>query len=115
MALDTAGWKFFMKHIQFFIDKDVDGLVASDYTADAQCISYDFAVQGTEALKALFTNYIEMMGDIKLKSTDHWRETDDSILIEATMDTSRAGERKVYDVFMMKNGKITHHFTGLRA
>ena len=46
MALDTPGWKFFEKHLQFFIDKDVDGLLASDYNDDAVCISYDFAVTG---------------------------------------------------------------------
>jgi len=114
MALDTPGWKFFEKHLQFFFDKDVDGLLASDYTDDASCISYDFAIQGKEGLKGLFTAYLEMMGDMKLTSVDHWRETEDSILVEATMDTSRAGERKVY-VFVMRDGKITHHFTGLRA
>jgi len=115
MALDTPGWKFFEKHLQFFIDRDVDGLLASDYTDDAVCISYDFAIKGKEGLKTLFTGYLEMVGDIKLRSTDHWRETEDSILIEATMDTSRAGERKVYDIFVMKDGKISHHFTGVRA
>jgi len=31
------------------------------------------------------------------------------------MDTSRAGERKVYDIFVLKDGKISYHFTGLRA
>jgi hypothetical protein len=115
MALDTPGWKFFEKHLQFFIDKDVDGLLASDYNDDAVCVSYDFAIKGKDGLKSLFSGYLEMVGDIVLRSTDHWRETDDSILIEATMDTSRAGERKVYDIFVMKNGKISYHFTGVRA
>lgn len=111
---DTAGWKFFLHHLDYFYKKDVEGLVANDYTADAQVISYDFAVQGTDALKQLFTGYLQMIGDFKVTSWDHFRETADSILVEATMDTERAGERKVWDVFMMKDGKITHHFTGVR-
>lgn len=115
MERDTPGWKFFIKHLDFFINKDVDGLLASDYTDDALVTSYDFAIRGKENLKVLFTQYLEMVGDITLKSTEHWRETEDSILIEATMDTSRAGERKVYDCFVMRDGKIAYHFTGLRA
>ena len=30
------------------------------------------------------------------------------------MDTSKAGERRVYDVFVLRNGKIQYHFTGLK-
>jgi ketosteroid isomerase-like protein len=112
---DTPGWRFFQKHLSFFYNKDVDGLLASDYTDDAVVVSYDFAIKGKENLKGLFTAYLQQMGDIKVKSYDHYRETDDSILVEATMDTSGAGERKVWDVFVMRDGKISHHFTGLRA
>jgi ketosteroid isomerase-like protein len=112
---DTPGWKFFEHHLTYFFNKDVDGLLASDYNDDAVVVSYDFAVKGKDNLKQLFTAYLEMMGDITIKSTEHFRETEDSIMVEATMDTSRAGERKVYDVFVMKNGKISYHFTGLRS
>lgn len=114
MAEDTPGWKFYQKHLSFFFNKDVDGLLASDYTDDAVVISYDFAIKGKENLKGLFTQYLEMIGDFTVRTTEHFRETEDSILIEATMDTERAGERKVWDVFMMRDGKITHHFTGVR-
>jgi hypothetical protein len=111
---DTPGWKFFLRHLQFFFDKDVDGLLASDYNDDAACISYDFEVRGKEGLKQLFTTYLEMVGDMKVRTYDHFRDTGDSMVIEATMETSRAGERKVWDVFVLKDGKISYHFTGIR-
>lgn len=114
MERDTPGWRFFEKHLNFFYNKDVDGLLASDYTDDALVMSYDFALRGKENLKGLFTAYLEAMGDMSLTSTEHFNETPDSIMIEATMQTSRAGERKVYDVFVMRGGKIAYHFTGLR-
>ena len=114
MERDTPGWKFFQRHLNFFYAKDIDGLLASDYNDDAVVMSYDFAIKGKEGLKQLFTAYLEMIGDMQLTSTEHFNETEDSILIEATMQTSKAGERKVYDVFVLKNGKISYHITGLR-
>ena len=112
--LDTPYFHFYKRHIQFFLDKDIDGLVASDYTEDAQVLAGEFHVQGHEALKQLFTGYLQMVGDFTLRSTDKWQESDDAIILEATMDTANTGERKVYDCFVMRDGKIAYHFTGVR-
>lgn len=111
---NSAAWKFYQRHVDFFVRKDVEGLLASDYTDDAEVVSYDFAMKGTDQLRQLFTGYLEAIGDIKLKSTEHFRATADSTLLEATMETSRAGERKVWDVFVFRDGKIARHFTGVR-
>ncbi len=110
----TPGWKFYERHINYFVIKDVNGLVENDYNEDAVLISFDFTVKGHEALKDIFKGYLEMIGDLELKSTDNFTETEDSIFLEATIETSKLGERKVYDVFVMKNGKISYHFTGVR-
>jgi hypothetical protein len=112
--LDTPGWKFYMNHLQYFFNKDIDGLVANDYTPDATVIAGEFAVKGTEAMKELFTGYLGMVGDFTLRETTKFQETDDAIILEATMDTANTGERKVYDCFVMRDGKISHHFTGVR-
>ena len=55
-----------------------------------------------------------MIGDFTLRSTDNFHESEDAIILEATMDTEKTGERKVYDCFVMRDGKISHHFTGVR-
>jgi hypothetical protein len=114
MNTNTAGWKFYQKHLQFFYNKDIEGLLASDYTEDAQLISVDFAVRGYDAMRQIFHAYLDMMGDFTVKSTDQFIETDDTILLEATIDSPNVGIRKVYDVFIMRNGKISHHITGVR-
>ena len=117
MAIDTesADFKWYLRHVQFFKDKDVDGLLASDYTDDASLMSYDFALQGKAALKVAFTQYLEMIGDFTLDSTEVFHKVDDKVILEATLTTKNAGIRKVWDVFLLRDGKISHHFTGLKA
>jgi ketosteroid isomerase-like protein len=114
MKKDTPGWKFYERHLNYFYTKDVDGLVKNDYNEDAVLISFDFTVKGHEDLKKIFHGYLEMIGDLKLKSTDNFTETKDTIFLEATLETSRLGERKVYDIFLLKDGKISYHFTGVK-
>lgn len=117
MAIDTESpdFKWYLRHVQFFKDKDVDGLLASDYTDDANLMSYDFALQGKEALKVAFTQYLEMIGDFTLDSTEVFHKAGDKVILEATLTTKNAGIRKVWDVFLLRDGKISHHFTGLKA
>jgi hypothetical protein len=56
--------------------------------------------------------YLARLGTLRLKSTDQFTETEDSIFFEATITTS-IGVAKVYDVFLLREGKATHHFTGV--
>jgi hypothetical protein len=117
VAIDTESpdFKWYLRHVQFFKDRDVDGLLASDYTDDAKLMSYDFALQGHDALKAAFTQYLELIGDFTLDSTEQFHKTENEVILEATLTTEKAGIRKVWDVFLLRDGKISHHFTGLKA
>jgi len=115
MDQQTPGWKFYEKHLQYFYDKDIAGLVANDYNEDAIVMSYDFTVKGPEALRQLFTAYLDMIGEFQVVSTEQFRETEDAVLLEATLQTSKVGIRKVYDAFVFKNGKVSYHMTGLKA
>jgi len=111
---DSPGWKFYENHLKFFYNKDVNGLVANDYNEDALLITFDFAVRGHEQLKQVFRAYLDMIGEFTVISTDNFTEAEDVIFLEATLDTAKAGIRKVYDVFILRNGKISHHITGVR-
>jgi len=110
----TPGWQFYQRHLSYFYNKDVDGLVAGDYNEDAVLITFDFNVKGHAAIKQVFHGYLDMIGDLKVKSTDKFTETEDTIFLEATLETSKSGERRVYDAFVLKNGKISYHFTGVK-
>jgi hypothetical protein len=100
------------RQIVFLEAKDVDGLIDNNYNVDAVLMNFDFEVRGNTALKKHFTGYLAHLGYIKLISTDRYIENEDSIFFEATVETA-GGVARVYDVFVLANGKIAKHFTGL--
>lgn len=75
-------------------------------------VGFDFTVQGHAAIREHFEGYLERLGRLKLKSTDKFTETEDAIFLEATI-TTQLGEARVYDVFLLRDGKATHHFNGV--
>jgi hypothetical protein len=110
---DTAGWRFYMRQIELLQAENIEELLATHYTDDGQLIAVDWSVQGHGALRQAFKTYLESIGSFTVE-TEKFHETDDSIFFEATMNTEKAGVRKVYDAFVFRDGKISHHFTGVR-
>jgi ketosteroid isomerase-like protein len=111
MSQLAPGSTFYEKQIAALESGDVDR-VMGQYHDDAVLVSFDTTVRGLAALREHFVGYLARLGSLKLLSTDHFAETPDSIFLEATVRTSSA-EAKVYDVFILRDGKATHHFTGL--
>jgi len=108
----TPGKAFYERQVSFLEANDVPGLIASQYAADAQLTGFDLNVRGTNALVKHFSAYLANLGGIKLISTDKFMETESGIMFEATVKVA-AGLARVYDVFVLQNGKATHHFTGM--
>jgi hypothetical protein len=103
---------FYDKQLAILADKDHVRLIDEQYTVDAQLLSYTNHVVGADALKEYFKGYIEHLGYIKLLSTDKYAEGSDCVMFEAHIETA-GGVAQVYDVWMMRDGKISHHFSGL--
>lgn len=115
MDLATAKYKdFYYRQIDFLANKDVEGLIANQYNDDADLVSFTNHIVGAPALVEYFKGYIASLGYIKLISTDQYTETDNAMFFEATVETA-GGVANVYDVFVLRDGKILHHFTGLRG
>jgi hypothetical protein len=112
MAENTAGRAFYNRQVAFLEANDVPGLIASQYAPDAELVGFDLHVKGTEALITHFTGYLAHLGSLKLISTDKFMETDNAIMFEATVKVA-AGVARVYDVFVLQDGKAIHHFTGM--
>jgi hypothetical protein len=110
----TSGQVFYQKQLDFLYAKDSVGLIDSNYNADAVLHSFDNTIKGSQALKEYFKGYLEMLGDLKVKSTDKWTETDDTIFFEATVETGKFGVVHVFDAMVLRDGKISHHFTGVK-
>jgi hypothetical protein len=107
----TPGRAFYQRQIAALEARDLKALLAQ-YQPDATIVGFDFIVKGHAAIKKHFEGYLERLGTLKLQSTDKFTEIEDAIFFEATI-TSDLGEAQVYDVFMLLDGKATHHFSGV--
>jgi hypothetical protein len=113
--LDTGKYRdFYFRQLDFLAKKDIEGLIHNQYTEDAELLNFDYYIKGAPALIEYFKNYIDTLGYIKLISTDKYVEGDDSVFFESTAETA-GGIAQVYDVFVMRGGKIWRHFAGLRS
>ena len=108
----SPGRRFYEEQLNYLAAKDVEGLVANHYNDDAVLISFDVTVRGHEALRDYFRIYLERLGTLAVTSTDKFTETDDTIFFEATV-TSNPGAVRVYDAFVLRDGKISYHFAGV--
>jgi len=113
MIVDTPGKKFYQRQVEYLIAGDADALVEDNYNDDAVLTSPEFTVRGKDALKKHFRNYMRWVKIEAVKSTDNFVETDNTVLFEATVK-SNFGIVRVYDAFVLKDGKIDYHFTGVR-
>ena len=104
--------EFYDAQIQYLVARDVEGLIDNQYTDDATLVSFDNQIKGNAALKEYFKGYLEMLGNLEVVSTDKFVETDDSLFFEATVNTN-FGQAKVFDAWVLRDGKISHHFTGV--
>ncbi|HWL88325.1 MAG TPA: nuclear transport factor 2 family protein [Polyangiaceae bacterium] len=110
----TFGWAFYDEQIALINAGDADALVERHYDVDASLVRFDGVVRGHDALKALFRNYIQALGALRIISTEQFIESDDAVFFEATAETKGLGIVRVYDAFVLRNGKATHHFTGVK-
>lgn len=103
---------FYDRQVALLEAGDVETLVSEQYAEDAVLVSFDVTRRGRDELRSHFKDYLEHLGGLKVLSTDKYTETDDAIFFEATARTAH-GVARVYDVFVLRNGQATHHFTGL--
>jgi hypothetical protein len=109
--MNTPGKVFYQTQIAALEAQDIDAIV-SHYHDDAEIIGFDVYVKGRDAIRKHFQGYLERLGTLQLKSTDKFVETENTIFFEATMLVTQ-GEARVYDVFILKDGRATQHFTGV--
>ena len=110
---ETAGRKFYDEQIALLRQGSTDDLIDRHYHQSAVLVSFEKVVQGHSALKQHFRAYLEVLGTIVVLSLDHFMESEDTIFFEATVQTAM-GQAKVYDAFVLRDGKATHHFTGVK-
>lgn len=108
--------EFYENHLRLLASNDADILVEHDYHDDALMILFvaqePLYIQGKTALKKQLGDYLKYIYK-GFVSTEKLAITDDSIFLEATINTAN-GISKVYDALYMKDGKIFRHYSGLK-
>jgi ketosteroid isomerase-like protein len=103
---------FYDRQVALLEAGDVETIVTEQYAEDAVLVSFDVTRRGRAELRDHFHGYLAQLGGLKVLSTDKYTETDDAVFFEATVQTGH-GVAKVYDVFVLRDGQATQHFTGL--
>jgi len=109
----TPGQQFYDEQLGYIYAGDVDGLIDNHYHEDALLVGFDLTVRGRDALKEHFRNYLKTIGKLTVKSTDKFQDTGDTLFFEASV-VSNLGPAVVFDAFVLRDGKIVYHFTGVK-
>jgi hypothetical protein len=109
---ETGKRQLYEAQLRYLQAGDVDGLIDNQYTDDALLVSFDNQIRGNAALKDYFRGYLQVLGTIEVLSTDRFVETDDTVFFEATMKTN-LGQARVFVAWVLRDGKISYHFTGV--
>lgn len=99
----TPGRASYGRQIALLEANDVDGLMAR-YHDDAVVVTFDTTVAGLPAIREYFERYLARLGSLRLKATEKFTETADSLFFEATVE-SDLGAARAYDVFLLRQGK----------
>ncbi len=111
----SSARQLYDRQIAFIEANDADGLIENNYNEDAVLLSFQRVVTGgRDVFKTYFREYLKALGGIKVKSTDQFTEHGDMVFFEATVITGTYGEVRVYDALLLRDGKISRHFTGLK-
>lgn len=113
MICDTPAKRFYQQQVEYLLRGDADGLVDTNYNDGATLTAAEWTVRGKDELKKHFRNYLKWVKIQEVISTDKFVETDNTVLFEATVKSNH-GVVKVYDTFVLRDGKIDFHFTGTK-
>ena len=117
---DTPLGQMYRDHIQYLLDKDIDGILKNQYTEDALLISSierkPLYYKGREQLKEHFKGILAIEG--LETEIAFWAETEDPptlMIVEAITMQTADGESKMRfaDSWVLRDGKIAIHFAGM--
>jgi hypothetical protein len=90
---------------------DADGLTDDMFTEDARLVTPRLAVEGREEVRSVFRDIFARESGFEPGSVDRITCGDDYIWFEATVSSS-LGRRRLYDVMVLRDGKISLQLVG---
>lgn len=90
---------------------DADGLADDLFTEDARLVTPRLAVEGRDQVRSVFRDIFARESGFEPGSVDRITCGDDYIWFEATVSSS-LGKRRLYDVMVLSDGKISLQLVG---
>ena len=90
---------------------DADGLADDMFTEDARLVTPRLAVEGREEVRSVFRDIFARESGFEPGSVDRITCGDDYIWFEATVSSS-LGQRRLYDVMVLSDGRISLQLVG---
>jgi len=105
----TPGEKFYQEHGGYIARGDIDGLMRDHYHEDAKMVSFEFLLEGREAIGNYLKESPRLTGQILGVSTERFAESDNVLMFKASIKTEKFGTIKADDIFCLEDGKIRRH------
>lgn len=118
MSEPGFGKKFFDRHMEYIVAKDMAGMIKDTYTEDAALYNaFPFldtpppnVITGHDTLIKVFEQYLEYQGEIQVTSLYNFLDTPEVISFQATFISPKTGNWAVGDTWLMRGEKIFRHF-----
>lgn len=105
----TPGEKFYQDHGGYIATGDIDGLMRDHYHEDAKMVSFEFLLEGREAIGDYLKESPRLTGQLLGVSTERFAESDNVLMFKASVKTEKFGTIKADDTFCLEDGKIRRH------
>lgn len=103
----VSGNDFLKKQMEYLAKKDIDGLMKAHYHPDAEMITFEFILKGTEEIKKyLKEDNPAKAGEVLASEMTHFAASDDTIIFTAAVKTEKLGTFMARDALYLKDGKI---------
>lgn len=110
---DTPLKQLYERQVGYLKARDVDALMDNNYAEHVILTTFGGVYTGREAVRQYYRDRVQALGDVDFLSTDKFVESDGAFYFEATV-RSAEGVRKVYNGCVVRDGRITHHFEGVK-
>ena len=107
----TAALALHDTYVGYHARGDADALADDLFTEDARLVTPRLAVEGREAVRGVFRNIFARESGFEPGSVDHITCGDGYVWFEATVSSS-LGQRRLYDVLVLSDGRISLQLVG---
>lgn len=108
---NTKAIEFHQNYLKFHKENNANGLADEFFTEDIHLISASVNIKGRESVRKMFQNLFAIESGFTPISVQNITHDIDYVWFEATVKSS-LGERRVYDVMLLNEGKVCVQLVG---